>query len=115
MAKDIFDRLAKGRSQLLEKERQVETIPRGPLLQPIIPPAAPQSSPTEKMLDWLVNRWPSPTVCARDIYVYGPRCTRNLKSALNVTKILTENGWLTPVKSHRYDRHEWQIIRGPNQ
>jgi hypothetical protein len=111
----LFERLNARQPQRLEKERQVETIPRGPLLQPIVPPTTPQSSPTEKTLDWLVNRWPRPTVCARDIYVYGPRCTRNLKSALNVTKILTENGWLTPVKSHRYDRHEWQIIRGPSQ
>ena len=110
----LFDRLQEKQPQRLEKERQVETIPKGPLLQPIVPPTNYKSSPIERLLDWLVNRWPRPTICARDIYVYGPRCTRNLKSALNSTKILTENGWLTPVKSHRYDRHEWQIIRGPS-
>jgi hypothetical protein len=98
-----------------EKERQVGTIPRGPLLQPIVPPADYRSPPIERLLDWLINRWTRPTICARDIYVYGPRCTRNLKSALGLTKILTENGWLAPVKSHRYDRHKWQIIRGPSQ
>jgi hypothetical protein len=111
----LFERLNAGKPQHLEKERQAETIPRGPLLQPIVPPTNYKSSPTERLLDCLVNRWPRPTICARDIYVYGPRCTRNLKSALDLTRILTENGWLTPVKSHRYDRHKWQIIRGPSQ
>jgi hypothetical protein len=98
-----------------KKERQVETIPRGPLLQPIIPPSDNNSPPVEKLLDWLVNRWPGATVSTRNIMQFGPRCTRNLKTALNLTKILTENGWLSPVESHRYDRHEWQIIRGPKQ
>jgi hypothetical protein len=114
---NLFERLGQQRqlAENLEKERQVETIPRGPLLQPIVPPAAPQSSPTEKMLDWLVNRWPGTTVSTRNIMQFGPGCLRDRKSAMDQAKILTENGWLTPVKSHRYDRHVWQIIRGPSQ
>ena len=41
----------------------------------MVPPAAPQSSPTEKMLDWLVSRWPQPAVRARDICRFGPNAT----------------------------------------
>ena len=110
----LFDRLQAGQPQL-EKERQVETIPRGPLLQPIVPPAAPQSSPTEKTLDWLVNRWPQPAVRLRDICRFGPGSIRDRKSATAVAEILVEHGWLTPIKARRYDMREWQIVRGPSR
>jgi hypothetical protein len=100
----------------LEKEPQEpEKILRGPLLQPIVPPAGPQSSPTEKLLDWLVNHWPGPTISARDIYRFGPHFILNdPKGAIAMAQTLAENGWLTPIKSWRRDRKEWRIARGPN-
>jgi hypothetical protein len=109
----LFDRLQE--KQTLEKERQVETIPRGPLLQPIVPPAAPQSSPTEKMLDWLVKRWPKPSIRVRDILQFGPPAARNRKNAITLAKSLEASGWLLPLATRRHDSREWQIIRGPSQ
>jgi hypothetical protein len=48
-----------------KKERQVETIPRGPLLRPIVPPSDSNSPPIEQLLDFLINRWSEPTINAR--------------------------------------------------
>ena len=100
-----------------EKEQlEPEKILRGPLLQPIVPPANYRSSPTEKLLDWLVNHWPGATVSARDIYRHGPEFLRNdLKNTIDLAKILVEHGWLTPIKSWRRDRKEWRIARGPSR
>jgi hypothetical protein len=95
-----------------KEELEPGKILRGPLLQPIVPPAGPQSSPTEKLLDWLVNHWPGPTVSARDIYRHGPYfIQQNPKSATILAEVLVENGWLTPLKSWRRDRKEWRIAR----
>jgi hypothetical protein len=97
-----------------EQPGEPEKILRGPLLQPIVPPAGPQSSQIEKLLDWLVNHWPGPTVSARDIYRHGPCPLRdNRKSAIDLAEILVKNGWLTPIKSRRRDMREWRIARGP--
>src|SRR5262245_65864898 len=80
------------------KKRPVEPekILRGPLLKPIAPPATPQSSPTEKLLDWLINHWSKPTISTRDIQRCGPNSIRDRKSAIKQAKILAENGWLAP-------------------
>jgi hypothetical protein len=81
------------------------------LLQPIVPPTDYKSPPVERLLDWLVNRWGKPTVSARDICRFGPKPLRDRKSAEVMAEILVEHGWLTPLKTHRYDRREWQIVR----
>jgi hypothetical protein len=97
-----------------EQSVEPEKILRGPLLKPIAPEATPQSSPTEKLLDWLINHWREDTISVRDICWGGPNSLRNRKSAINqATKILVENGWLAPIKSWRRDRKEWRIARGP--
>jgi len=96
------------------KPREPITVPRGPLLQPIVPPTNYSSPPIERLLDWLVNRWPKPTVCARDIHRLGPNPIRDRKSAIAMAETLAEHGWLTPLNTHRYDRREWKIVRGPN-
>ena len=112
---DIFERLGKG-PQHLEKERQVETIPRGPLLQPIVPPATPQSSPTEKLLDFIVNRWPRPVIRVREICQFGPGSIRSRTSAIATAETLVAHGWLAPTKkTRRHDTRAWQIIRGGQQ
>jgi len=98
-----------------EQPGEPEKILRGPLLQPIVPPAGPQSSQIEKLLDWLVNHWPEATISARDIYRHGPYFILNdPKGAIALATRLAENGWLTPIKSWRRDRKEWRIARGPN-
>jgi hypothetical protein len=98
------------------KQQEPEKILRGPLLQPIVPPADYHAPPIEKLLDWLINFWPHDTICARDIYRLGPGCVQNdRKNAIDLVQILVTNGWLTPIKSWRRDRKEWQIARGPNK
>jgi hypothetical protein len=98
-----------------EPEQLPVTIPRGPLLQPIVPPTDHKSPPIEKCLDWLVNRWPKPSVRTRDFLRFGPPAARNRKSAIALAEILTKNGWLAPLKTRRHDMCEWQIIRGPSR
>ena len=68
----------------------------------------------EILLDWLLNRWPNPTVTAREIYRSGPGPLQGDKEAiLNLTETLTRQGWLIPLKTWRYDKREWKIARGP--
>jgi hypothetical protein len=63
------------------------------------------------LLDWLRNRWPGTTVSARDIYRRAPCPIRgDLKIVLDLTEALTGQGWLAPIKTHRYDRKKWQIV-----
>ena len=65
-----------------EKERPPVAIPRGPLLQPIVPPATPQSSPTEKLLDFIVNRWRKREIrIQRNLPVWTRRPPRQEKRA----------------------------------
>lgn len=79
-----------------ERPAEPETIPRGPLLKPIVPPTDHRSPPIEKTLDWLVNRWPKPTVRVRDILRFGPNPIRNRTSAIATAEILAQRGWLSP-------------------
>jgi hypothetical protein len=98
-----------------EPKRPVEPekILRGPLLKPIAPPTDRRSPPVEQLLDWLINHWSEPTISLRNICRSGPNSIRERKSAIALTKSLTENGWLAPVKSRRRDMKEWRIARGP--
>jgi hypothetical protein len=114
MAADIFERLQKGQQPEKKRPAETEKILRGPLLQPIAPPANPRSPPTEKLLDFLVNHWRAPTISVRDIRKYGPNFIRgDQKGAIHLAETLVENGWLAPIKSWRRDRREWRIARGP--
>jgi hypothetical protein len=99
------------------KERPTEpaTIPRGPLLRPIVPPTDYKSPPIEKCLDWLVNRWPKPTVRGREFLQFGPNTIRNRKAAAAMAKILVAQGWLKPLPTHQYNMKLWQVVRGPNK
>ena len=85
-----------------KKERQSETIPRGPMLRPEVPPSDNKSPPIERMIDWLVRRWPRDTVTTKNILQFGPNPLRNRKSARASAEILVKNGWLTPLKTRRY-------------
>jgi hypothetical protein len=95
VAKDIFERLDKGR----------------PPIEEVISSRTKKIQRAQKLLDWL-QRWPKPTVWTRDILIYGPR-PRDRKSTIDSTTILVEQGWLIPNKTRRYDSREWQIVRKP--
>ena len=72
-------------------------------------------SPAQMLRDWLLTHWDKPSVAARDIQRFGPNSIRDRETAINLAEILVKDGWLVPLRSHRHDRHEWQIIRGSNQ
>ena len=72
------------------------------------------SRDTEKLLDWLVNHWTKPTITVREIRIYGPNAIRDGKTAVSTAEILVEQGWLIPLKAHRRDRREWQIVPKTN-
>src|SRR5262245_23249119 len=121
---NLFERLDARRPALPGKENGANipepaqlpvTIPRGPLLQTIVPPTDHRSPPIEKLLDWLVNRWPKPSVRVREICQFGPPAARNRKSAIALAELLAANGWLTPLKTRRHDMKMWQIVRGPHE
>jgi hypothetical protein len=95
-----------------EQPAETKTLPRGPLLKPVVEEATPQASPTEKLLDWLINHWHEPTISVRTIHWRGPNSLRNRKSALAQAKILVERGWLSPLKSGRRNIKQWRIARG---
>jgi hypothetical protein len=90
-----------------------EIVRRGP--QPIIPPAGFNSSPSEKLLDWIINRWPENTVTRRNICQFGPGSIRNRKSATDQAEILARHGWLIPLAVGRHDAKKWQIVRRPGK
>src|SRR5262249_18241177 len=114
MSKDIFERLNK-RQPGDSPPKPERTIPRGPLLQPIVPPTNYKSPLADKCLDWLVNRWPCPTVRMRDFMRSGPPAARNRKSAIAMAEILVEHGWLVPLPTRQHNEKMWAIVRGPNE
>ena len=88
VARDVFKRLSAGRPPPVEK--------------------AQDRSAAQKLLDWL-QRWDKPTVCVRDIRIYGPVSLRNQKKATDSAEVLVKNGWLTPVQTRH--GHKWQVVR----
>ena len=80
-------------------------------------PAAPAEEkakvdPAQKLLDWL-QTWNKPTICAREILMYGPRSTRKQKDADEATRVLQKYGWLVPLETNQRDWRRWQIVRQP--
>jgi hypothetical protein len=96
-----------------KKESPPVTIPRGPLLQPIVPPSDYKSPPIERLLDFIVNRWPKPVIRVREICQYGPGCLRDRKSAIALAEVLAANGWLAPLPPTRQHNEKlYRIVRG---
>jgi hypothetical protein len=90
-----FDPFARHRQ---EKSEEPEKKPRRSGTPPVL-------------LDWLRNRWPATTICARDIYRCAPCPIRgDRKITLELAEALTGQGWLAPLETHRYDRKAWQIV-----
>jgi hypothetical protein len=96
-----------------KQEPQLGAIPRGPLLAPIVPPANPNSTPAERFLDFIINRWPREVVRLREIQQYGPGSLRNRKSAIAMVEQLVAAGWLSPLRGRRHNERLWRVIRGP--
>jgi hypothetical protein len=96
-----------------EGHSEPEIVRRGP--QPLIAPAHAGASPIEQLLAWAINYWPKPVITLRDIYSYGPTCARDPAEAMNLTKKLSEYGWLTPVAAWRRDQIRWKIVREPTK
>jgi hypothetical protein len=97
MAKNIFERLSKGRPRnaqnvMSARDQQIENA--------------------QKLLDWLPS-WSKPTISARDICIWGPYPTKKRENAGKAAAILAKNGWLVPQPTHRRDRHVWKIVRRP--
>jgi hypothetical protein len=78
------------------------------------PPPAPikkaQKLPAQLLLDFL-QRWPKPTVTARNVCQFGPHANRKLENVISSAEVLVKSGWLTPIKANRHDTHQWQIIK----
>jgi|SRR5215471_11944268 len=89
---NLFDRLAHSRPSQTQKAQKPE--------------------PAQLLLTFL-QRWPKPTVSARDICIYGPNFIRDRESAINSAETLVKHGWLIPNKTRRHDMREWQIVRRP--
>ena len=66
--------------------------------------------PAQLLLDFL-QRWHKNTISIRDIRNHGPRSIRNREIATNAVKVLTEHGWLIPLKTQQRNWHRWQIIQ----
>jgi hypothetical protein len=67
----------------------------------------------QKLLDWLLHR-DRPTVCIKEILIFGPRCLRRERErAIDSAAILVQEGWLVRTKKHRRDGHKWEIVRKP--
>ena len=96
-----------------KQEQQLGAIPRGPLLRPIVPAADPNSTPAERFLDFVINRWPRETVRLRDLLRFGPGSLRSRKSALAVAEQLVAAGWLSPLKGRQHNERLWRVVRGP--
>jgi hypothetical protein len=105
----LFDRLREKQPQQLEQPAEPEIVRRGP--QPIIPPTHSKSTPSEKLLAWIINYWSRPTITLRDIYSYGPNCARDPADRASLIETLTEYGWLVPTEAWRRDMRKFKIIR----
>jgi hypothetical protein len=95
MGKTIFERLEKGR----------------PPIEKINSAREQKIQHAQKLLNWL-QRWDKPTVSWQNIQNYGPR-PKDRKKVVEAAEILVRNGWLIPLKPHRYDMHKWQVVRRP--
>jgi len=68
----------------------------------------------QRLLDFVTQKWAKDTISLRDIYIFGPYALQKEKqAALEAAEFLAARGWLEPLKSHRHDRREWQILRKP--
>ena len=116
MADNLFERLATAMPPPAEKTQEnlferLTTMapPAAEKTQELVPNKKPE--PAQRMLDWMIQRWPKDTICIGDVRQYGPGSLRDPKSIIDAAEVLVRNGWLEPAESHRYDMRKWRIIR----
>ena len=85
--------------------RYIEDPPTAPV-EPMPQATRPEA---RRLLNWLQNNWSKPTICARDIYRYGPHRAQGRESAIEIAESLVKRGWLIPLKADRRDVKKWQI------
>jgi hypothetical protein len=88
-----------------------DTLEREPKVSP---PINLEQLQAGRLLNWILNFWDGDTISVRDICWRGPEVARKHKDAIALAETLVRQGWLTPAKSHRYDRKTWRIVREPN-
>ena len=108
----LFEKLNQGKPPPAEQAQQPEVIRMGPAAT-TIPTTSPNAHPTEKVLDWLLNYWPKPTISLREICRLGPHAFRDWESAMDLAETLVQRGWFIRCNAQkRRDMRVWQIVRG---
>jgi hypothetical protein len=69
-------------------------------------------SPAQRLLDFL-QTWDREIISTRQVRIYGPRCSRSRKTAIDAIEILARHGWLTRVKDTQSNTLQWRINRRP--
>jgi hypothetical protein len=88
----------------------IESPPANPFAQHELEPERPRTPPSaQRLLIWIQRDWGKPIVSLRDIRAFGPGASRERPIALNLTKILVQQGWLVPMKAWRHDRQVWRL------
>jgi hypothetical protein len=79
------------------------------------PPPVPLATPPEalRLLNWLQHNWGRDTICAKNLYQFGPHPIRKRVDALKAAEVLEKRGWLIPIKTSRRDGKRWQVTIGP--
>jgi hypothetical protein len=77
------------------------------------PKRTPGVERAQRLLDWIQNDLARSEISLRDICAFGPRAVRAQETAIESAEMLVKAGWLIPTKTHRHDRHVWQVVRKP--
>ncbi len=69
-----------------------------------------------RVLEWLHDHWPHPSVGLPEIYQRGPQQVRTARGARRAVEILEEHGWLIPLPDGAEidgvkRREAWKIVR----
>jgi hypothetical protein len=97
MADNLFERLATAMPPTAEKTQEnlferLTTMapPAAEKTQELVPNKKPE--PAQRMLDWMIQRWPKDTICIGDVRQYGPGSLRNPKSIIDAAEVLSPKG-----------------------
>jgi Protein of unknown function (DUF3987) len=70
----------------------------------------------QRLLDWLLNKWPDRMISLQDIYQRGPNFLREAAPARRAAEVLIEHGHLVPdegaLVGGKTRREAWRIVRG---
>jgi len=71
----------------------------------------------QRLLNWLLNQWPEPTISLPDIYQRSLSAIGDKATATKLVRILEDHGWLLridqgAVVAGQRRRDVWLIVRG---